>query len=127
MARLSLTVQSPPGFWPTLAITAGAADFTWTAAGADFADGFSFVNTGREILLARNDNAVAKTITISSIALMPYNRTGDITAYSMIQNDLAWFGPFKPSGWNQIGTNLIYCAANVADMYLAVCRLPVLN
>ena len=127
MARLSLTVQSPPGFWPTLALTAGAADFTWVSAGADFADGFSFVNTGREILLARQDTAVAKTVTISSVALQPYNRTGDITAYSMALNDLAWFGPFKPAGWNQLGTNLIYGAAESADVFLVVCRLPVLN
>ena len=126
MARLSLTVQSPPGFWPSLALTANAADFTWTAAGADFADGFSFVNTGREILLARNDNAVAKTITITSV-VDEFNRLGHITSYSMIQNDLAWFGPFKPSGWNQAGTNLVYGAANVADMYLVVCRLPILT
>ena len=126
MARLSLTPQSPAGFWPTLALTAGAEDFTWTAAGADFADGFSFVNTGREILLVRNDFAGAKYITITSV-VDKYNRLGHITEYSLAQDDYAWFGPFKPSGWNQAGTNLLYGVCEAATMNLVVCRLPVLN
>ena len=126
MARLPITAQSPPGFWPTLALTAGAEDFTWTAAGGDFTDGFSFVNTGRELLLVRNDFAGAKYITITSV-VDQYNRLGHITQYSMAQDDYAWFGPFKPSGWNQAGTNLLYGAASGDDVFLAVCRLPILN
>ena len=123
MARLSLTVQEPPGFWPTLPLTANAEDITWTASGADFADGFSFVNTGREILLVRNDNAGAQTITINSV-VDPYKRTGDITAYSIGIGEYAWFGPFKPEGWNQAATQLLYGAVSAADLYFAVCRIP---
>lgn len=126
MARLSLTVQEVAGFWPALPLTANAEDFTWTASGADFADGFSFTNTGREILLVRNDNAGAQTITISSVA-NGHNRTGDITTYSIGIGEYAWFGPFKPEGWNQTGTQVIYGAVTAADLYFAVCRLPVLT
>ena len=126
MARLPITVQSPAGFWPTLPLTAGAEDFTWTDSTAQFADGFSFVNTGREILLVRNDSGGALTITISSV-VDEYNRTGDITTYSVGNGLYAWFGPFKPSGWNQAGTNLLYGEASGDDVFFAVCRLPILN
>jgi len=127
MARLSITVQEPAGFWPALPLTAGAEDFTWTASGADFADGFSFTNTGREIILVRNDNVGAQTVTISSVAIDPSKRSGDITTYSMGAADYAWFGPFKPEGWNQSGTSLLYGAVSAADLYIVVVRLPPLN
>ena len=126
MARLELTVQAPAGFWPTLPLTATAENFTWTDSTASFADGFSFENTGREILLVRNDTGGALTVTISSV-VDKYNRTGDITAYSIAAGLYAWFGPFKPSGWNQSGTNLLYGAVSGDDMFLAVCRLPILT
>ena len=125
MARLSVTPQSPPGFWPALALTANAADFTWTASGADYADGFSFTNTGRELILIRGGAGV-ETITISSV-VDKFNRTGDITTYSIGIGEYAWFGPFKPEGWNQLGTNLLYAAVTDSDVYIAICRLPVLN
>jgi len=127
MARLSITVQEPAGFWPALPLTANAEDFTWTASGADFADGFSFTNTGRELILIRNDNAGAQTITISSVAMGKTKRTGDITTYSIGIGEYAWFGPFKPEGWNQSGTALLYAAVTAADLYICVVRLPVLN
>ena len=127
MARLALTAQEPPGFWPELPLTANAEDFTWADSTADFADGFSFTNTGRELLLVRNDTGGALTITISSVALLPYNRTGDITTYSVGAGEYAWFGPFKPEGWNQVGTALVYGAASGDDVFLVVMRLPVLN
>jgi len=126
MARLAITVQEPAGFWPELPLTAGAEDFTWTASGADFADGFSFTNTGRELILIRNDNVGAQTITISSV-VDRFNRTGDITTYSMAADDYAWFGPFKQEGWNQSGTQTLYAAVTAADLYICVVRLPVLN
>lgn len=126
MARLSITVQEPAGFWPTLPLTANAEDFTWTASGADFGDGFSFTNTGREVILIRNDNAGAQTITVSSV-VDKYNRTGDITTYSVGIGEYAWFGPFKPDGWNQTGSSLLYAAVTAADLYIAVMRLPALT
>jgi len=126
MARLAITVQEPAGFWPALPLTANAEDFTWTASGADFADGFSFTNTGRELILIRNDNVGAQTITVSSV-VDRFNRTGDITTYSIGAAEYAWFGPFKQDGWNQSGTQLLYAAVTAADLYICVVRLPVLD
>ena len=125
-SRLSLTVQEPAGFWPVLPLTANAEDFTWTASGADYVEGFSFTNTGREVLLVRGGAGV-ETITISSVAMDPSKRSGDITTYSIGIGEYAWFGPFKPEGWNQSGTALLYGAVTDADVYFAVCRLPALN
>jgi hypothetical protein len=125
MARLLLTVQEPPGKYPATPLAANSADLIWTAAGADFADGASFVLTGRELLLVRNDNAAAQTITISSVK-DPYNRTGDITAYSLGPGEYAMFGPFPRDGWAQADGKL-YFAASAANVYFAVIRLPALT
>jgi len=126
MARLSLTVQAPAGFWPVLPLTAGAEDFTFTNAGASFADGFSFTNTGREILIFKG-GAGGETITISSVAMGDTKRSGDITAYAIGAGLYVWLGPFKPSGWNQVGTSLLFGAASATDVGIVVCRLPILN
>ena len=122
MARLALTVQTPLGSYPTLQPTADSADLIWTASGADFADGFSYTLTGRELLLIRNDNVAAQTVTISS-TVDEKKRSGDITAYSIGIAEYAFFGPFEKAGWVQSNGNL-YGAVSAADLYLAVIRLP---
>lgn len=122
MARLALTAKATPGSYPVLPISANAADFTWTAAGADFADGFSFPWTGKEVLLVRNDNAGAQTVTINSVADPKKNRTGDITAYSVGIGEYAVLGPFQADGWKQ-STGLVHGAASATDVKLAVIRL----
>ena len=122
MARLALTVQEPCGSYPTLPLTASAEDFTWTASGASFADGAGFTMTGRELILVRNDNAGAQTITFSS-TVDAYNRDGDITAYSIGISEYAMFGPFKKDGWVQADDKL-YFAVPAADVYFAIVRLP---
>ncbi len=121
MARLALTPKSLPAKYPALPIAANALDFTWTEAGADFADGFSFPLTGKEILLVRNDNAGAQTVTISSVA-DEYGRTGDITTYSVGIGEYAVFPQFQLAGWKQSDGKL-YGAASAADVSLAVLRL----
>jgi hypothetical protein len=125
MARLSLTVQEPPGKYPATPLAANSADLSWTAAGAGYADGAEFTLTGRELLLVRNDNVAAQTITISSVK-DPYNRTGDITAYSLGPGEYAMFGPFPRDGWAQADGKL-YFAASAANVYFAVIRLPALT
>jgi hypothetical protein len=122
MARLALTVQNVIAKYPALPLTASSADFVWTAAGADFADGASFTLTGKEILLVRNDNVGAQTVTVSSV-VDPYNRTGNITTYSVGIGEFAVFPPFPKEGWAQTDGKL-YFAASAADVYFAVLRLP---
>jgi len=123
MARLALTVQDIlPSYPTTLPLVAGSADFVWTTAGADFADGASFVLTGREILLVRNDNVGAQTLTITSV-VDKYGRTGDITAYSMAAADYVVMPIFKTEGWKQT-TGLLHFAASATDVFFAVLRMP---
>ena len=123
MARLALTVQNILASYPTtLPLVAESADFVWTTAGADFADGASFVLTGREILLIRNDNAGAQTVTITSV-VDKYGRTGDITAYSVGIGEYAVMPIFKTEGWKQT-TGLLHFAASAADVFFAVLRMP---
>lgn len=103
-------------------LTADAADFEWTAAGADFADGFGFAHTGKEIILVRNDNVGDQTVAIDSVANAK-GREGDIPAYTIEAGEYAAFGPFPVSGWRQANGQL-YGAASAADVMLAVLRLP---
>lgn len=122
MARLSVTPQDVKSSYPTLPIAANGLDFTWVASGADFAQGFGFPLTGREVLLVRNDNVGAQTVTISSV-VDEKNRSGDITTYSVGIGEYAVFPFFRPEGWRQSDGKL-YGAASAADMFIAVLRLP---
>lgn len=122
MARLSITPQEPLGKYPATPLVANSADLTWVASGADFADGAGYTLTGRELLLVRNDNVGAQTITIQSV-VDPQNRTGNITAYSIGIAEYAMFGPFPKEGWAQSDGKL-YFAVTAADLYFAVVRMP---
>jgi hypothetical protein len=122
MAILTLTVQNVIAKYPAPPLTANAADFVWTAAGADFADKARFIHTGRELILVRNNNVGAKTVTIESVA-DPKNRTGNITTYSVGAGEYAVFGPFPVLGWRQT-TGYLQLAASAADVMFAILRLP---
>ena len=122
MAILTLTVQELPAKYPATPLTANSADFTWTAAGANFADGFRFAHTGKEILLVRNDNVAAQTVTILSEPNTK-GRRGDITAYSVGIGEYAAFPPFPLAGWRSAAGYLVG-AASATDVMLAVLRLP---
>ena len=123
MARLPLTVQDIlPSYPLTLPLVANSADFVWTQAGADFADGASFPLTGKEILMMRNDNVGAQTVTIDATK-DKYGRLGDITAYSIGIGEYAIMPIFKTEGWKQT-TGLIHFEASVTDVAFAVLRMP---
>lgn len=121
MARLALTVQEPPSAYPVLPLAADDADVTFTAAGAEFADGASFPMTGRELLLVRNANAGAQTVTIDSVA-DSRRRTGDITAYSLAAGEIAAFWINRTEGWRQ-SDGTLHFEASAADVEFAVIRL----
>jgi hypothetical protein len=125
MTRLALTPKTLPGSYPSLPLTANSVDFTFTPAGASFADGASYPLTGNEILLVHNGNVGAQTVTISSV-VDDLNRTGDITTYSLAAGEYAAFGPFKEKGWRQ-STGLIHIAASATDVEFAVLKLPASN
>lgn len=121
MTRLAVTPQTLLGSYPALPVTANSADITFTAAGASFADGAGFTLTGGEILLVKNDNVGAQTVTISSVA-DDLKRTGDITTYSIGAGEVAAFGPFELKGWRQSDGKL-HVAASAADVSFAVLKL----
>ena len=116
----TIAAQLTPGSAPSLPLAADSADFTWTA--ADQAnDGNDTPHTGREIILVRNDNVGAQTVTVHSIA-DPYNREGDIAAYSLAAGDYAAFGPFQGAAWRQTDGKLWF-NGSAADVFFAVLRL----
>ena len=121
MTRLALTPQTLLGAYPTLPLAANAADVTFTAAGASFADGAKFPVTGGEILLVKNGEQSAQTVTITSV-IDERKRTGTITAYSIGAGEMAAFGPFQPEGWMQ-ADGQVYIAASADDVSFAVLRL----
>ena len=123
MARLVLTPQDVISSYPITPLTANSADFTWTASGVDFADGAGFPMTGQEILLVRNDNIGAQTITIEG-PVDKYNREGDITTYSIGAGEFAVFPSFPKEGWVQADGQL-YFEVTAADLYFAVIRLAI--
>ena len=125
MARLAVPVQDiTPGYPPTLPIAANSADITFTNAGASFADGAGFPLTGREVLVVKNGNVGAQTLTVSSTK-DDKGRTGDITAYSLAAGDIAIFR-FPIEGWRQADGQL-YFAASATDVAFGVVRLPALS
>lgn len=122
MSRLAVTPKQTLGSYPSLPISADGADFAFAAAGAAFADGASFVITGKELLLVRNGAVTAQTVTISSVA-DEKGRTGDVTTYSIGASEYAVFGPFKKAGWAQAADgNKLYFAASAATVEFAVLR-----
>lgn len=120
MARLVVPVTEIVGGYPATPLALNALDFAWTPAGASFADGAGFVHTGREVLLIRNADAGAQTVTISSVG-DAQNRKGDITAFSFAAGE---FGAIQlpVAGWRQPDGQL-YFAASDADVNFAVLRL----
>ena len=94
---------------------------TWTA--IDIVNTNSITMTGRKLLLLfRNDDVAAKTITISS-SENPYGRSADVTAFSMAAGAYAT-RIFEPVGWEQTlgGRNLIVTAED-ADIFVAAINL----
>ena len=122
MTRLSLIPIKPCGSYPATPLIANAADFTWTQAGASFADGAGFTMTGNDLVLVHNSNAAPQTVTVTSV-IDEKNRAGDITTYSVGIGEYAVLGPFKRKGWQQTDGKL-YLAASATDVEFAIISLP---
>ena len=101
--------------------SANAADLTMTA--ADAANFEQVAHTGKELIIAHNTGAGARTITIESIASGTLGRSGDITTYSIGAGEIAVFGPFQSDGWRQSGS-LLHFKAEHAEVELAVVTFP---
>jgi hypothetical protein len=110
MARTTLTALAALGSFGSYA--ANAADLAMTA--ADTSNYNQVVATGNDLIIAHNTGASPYTITITSVALPGYNRTGDITTYSLGAGEYAAFGPFKGVGWKQSDGYLYFQASNAS-------------
>lgn len=121
MARTVLTAKTALGSYPSLPISADAADLAWTA--SDNASGNQVACTGNDLVLVHNTSgASARTVTVTSVA-DGQKRTGDITTYSVGIGEYAVLGPFKAEGWMQTG-GVLYLDTSSADIYFAVIALP---
>ncbi len=120
MARASLTLTTALGSYPTLQPAANACDMAMAA--ANVADKNQFTASGNDLIVAHNTGVGAVTLTITSV-VDTYNRTGDITAYSIGAGEFAVFGPLKSTGWIQTDGK-VYLEASSADLKLGVVALP---
>jgi len=117
----AIAVQTIKG--PFEAITAGVADFVWTAGAVSPGD--TFVCTGREILMFWNPaGGSTYTVTVTS-QVDEKGRTGDITTYSMAAGDFVALGVglTNAQGW-KAATGLITMMVSNAAVLVAVLRLP---
>lgn len=89
MPRTALTVQS-------LGLN-GQLNATMT--NADAANGMSFLNDGQTMLVVRNADASAKTVTVKSVP-DEWNRSGDVVCV-VSASGIGIFGPFTPAVFNQ--------------------------
>lgn len=122
MARTTLTPKVLPGPYPALQPSAGSLAVTEAAPGTA-SDGVQ-VNlvSGKTILMVRNTNAGAQTVTITSV-VDAQGRSGDITTYSLAAGAIAFFGPFATEGWRQSDGNL-YAVASHTDVKFVALQLP---
>lgn len=97
MARVTHTPRSVAVAHPTLQPAANSLDLAWTA--ADTTNKERIAHTGKEIILARNSGAGARTVTVDGVALL--GRTGSITAYSIGAGETIIIGPLPVDGWRQ--------------------------
>lgn len=120
MARTALTVQTTIAKYPA-SVSANAADFTFAA--GDASNGNYFVHTGKQVIIARNTGAGARTITLTS-SVDSLNRLGTITAYSIGAGEFAIFPqPLALDGWRQ-SNGQFYIDVEHAEVTLAVITLP---
>lgn len=121
MAVLNLVPVQMPANYPVLQPAVNTWDVAFTPAGADYADGAEFTLTGNEIVIIRNGNVGAKTVTVTSY-VDPLNRTGDITAYSIGASEYAILPRLQPLGWANPSGKL-HMVASAADVEFLVLRL----
>lgn len=122
MPRLAVTPKVLPGPYPTLQPGAGTLTVTEAAPGVA-ADGISFpIVPGKQVLIARNTNAGAQTVTITSV-VDARGRSGDITTYSIAAGGIAAFGPFEYEGWRQ-SDGSVWAVGSHIDVKFVVLQLP---
>jgi hypothetical protein len=120
MARVLIAAQTTPGAYPTLPITANSRDMSMQAGDSSLGN-YTPIVEGKTLVIVQNTDSGAHTVSFTSAA-DTYNRTGDISGYSLGAGELAIFGPFKALGWSDGGNLDIDCSDNTVKF--AVITLP---
>lgn len=115
MPRTTITPKTVVGGYGTY--SADGADFTFTA--ADTSNYNQAVASNNDLILAFNSGASPYTVTITSVA-DPFNRSGDITTYSLAAGEYAVFGPFSNIGWKQTDGYLYFQGSNAAVKFAVI-------
>ncbi len=116
----AVTIQVAEGAFDT----ASAGDLDFTFAASDSGNGNSIATNGKVLILLKNTNVGAQTVTVTSVT-SDKNRSGDITAYSMAADDLVVLtqGLITRKGWSDSNGNIILTTAS-NDVHIAAIRLP---
>lgn len=115
MPRTTIAAQAGPAQYPTDGVAV-----TWV--NSDVANGNQVRITGRTLLLVRNINAGAQSVTIASAA-DPYSRFGTITAAALASNQQKVFPMFPLLGWLQ-SDGYLYINGSHADVQFGVVEMP---
>lgn len=121
MTRQTHTKVTALGNFPALALVANSVDLPMTA--ADAVNYEMVVMSGKDLVIAHNTGAGARTVTITSATEGRTRRTGDITTYSIGAGEFAVFGPFEKAGWMQTDGKL-YFAGEHSEVKFGVVALP---
>lgn len=120
MARVNVAAQTTLGAYPELPLTANSADLAMQA-GDNSLGNYTALVDNKTFVIAQNTDSGAHTITFTSV-VDTFNRTGNITSYSIGAGELAMFGPFKTLGWANSGQ--LWIDVNDNTVKLAVITLP---
>jgi len=121
MARVLVAAQTLPGAYPTLPLGAGSRVLAFQAADASLHN-YTPIVEGKTLVFVKNSHATdPKTVTFTSV-VDAYNRSGDITTYSIAAGVVAVFGPFKAAGWSHPDTGEVglWIDGSTADILIAV-------
>lgn len=119
MARTPITLTTPIGSYPTLPLAANAADATLVAADVANKNQIAFGSAARLLVLAINTHATTAYTTTVTSAPDAFNRSGDISAYSIDAGEIVPF-IFQRDGWRQSDGNLYIEANNAAIKFIAI-------
>jgi hypothetical protein len=124
MARVLVAAQTTPGAYPSLPIGANTRDLAMQA-GDTALGNYTPIVERKTLVLIQNTFAGAKTVTFTSV-VDAYGRLGDITTYSIGQDEIALFGPFVAAGWSH-GTDAaggLWIDVSDVAVLIAVITLP---
>ena len=115
MAETAATIDTLVGSY-----TAAGKTLTWRA--FDSTNGMTFVPTGRETVVFKNENASARVVTVVSVN-DPFLRTGDLTK-SLALNAMVAFGPIAKTGFLDTADDKVSLTVTGVDVKYLILQTP---